>query len=146
VVDSNNTTLLAIDGIPMSPYASRGLTQSLAPIAASLSQKRTVNGELDNLAPAQFQKLASTINGGDQLPPCFDGIYVGMQVTVDCLCELSYLTSVGSPARTVVPDSSRTEGLFTYYRPRIVMLVTAWSSDGDEYNAKVTWSLSLEEK
>lgn len=141
---ADDNTVLVIDGIPLSPYAVRGLTQSLVPIAATL--KREVNGELDDVTPSQFRKYTSVINGDDQMPPGVDGIFNGDQVTVDCLVELSGLTAGFVAARAVVPGSQRTEGLFTYYRPRLVMRVSDINVERDEYQDKARWSITLEEK
>jgi hypothetical protein len=77
--------------------------------------------------------------------PPLDGIWPGLVVTVDCMKELSYKTAGGSPARAVVPDSSRTEGDYTFYRPRLTMMVLAYNMSEDEYGAVNSWSLDLEE-
>jgi hypothetical protein len=66
-------------------------------------------------------------------------------VTVGCISELSYLTAGGSPARTPVTGSSRTEGAYTFYRPSLTMRVVTFSQDTDEYGAETSWSLELEE-
>ncbi|MBX9757205.1 MAG: hypothetical protein K2Y29_00400 [Beijerinckiaceae bacterium] len=139
------TTLLAISGIDIPPYAARGLTQSLEPIGAAASMRRTVNGDLRNLGQTQFRKYASEISCSDIQHPALDGVWQGQQVVVDCVCELSYLTAGGSPERTAVPGSSRVEGDYTFYRPRLTMLVTGFQTRFDEYGAVADWSLSLEE-
>jgi len=144
----NLTTVLAITGplgrggIP--PYAARGLKQTLDPIAAGAMTRRTVNGALVNLAPPQFQKYKSAITGSDQQPPAIDGIFPGLPVTVDCIVELSFPTG-GAPDRPAVPGSSRIEGNFVFYRPRLDMLITGYSIDTDEYGATVGWKLDLAE-
>jgi hypothetical protein len=138
-------TLLALSGIGVTPYSARGLHQTYAPIQQALQTKRTVNGVLKDVSSTQFQKYASTISGADQQPPACDGVWPGRLITVDCLFYLSYKTAGGSPSRTEVPGSSYVEGDFTFYRPRLTMLVTAFSSDEDEWNAEITWSMQLEE-
>lgn len=138
-------SVLVITGIDASSYALRGATQTLSPIDQSSQLRRTVNGTLIDLSDPMFRKYRSTISGADQLPPAFDGIWPGQQVTVKCISELSYKTSGGSPAKAVVSGSSRTEGSFTFYRPQLTMKVLSFNQDTDEYGATVSWSIELEE-
>jgi len=135
---------LVLTGMGASPFSLRNATQLLAPIAASSQLRRTVNGSLVNISASQFQKFKSTIRGDDQLPPAFNDAWPGLQLTVDCISELSYLTG-GAPDRTVVPNSSRIEGAYTFYRPRLIMRVVSFEFDTQEYNAHVAWTLELEE-
>ena len=139
------TTLLVISGPGMPPYAARGLTQTLDPIDASAVVGRTVNGALIDLSPPQMRKYKSEISCTDWEAPALDGVWPGMLLTVDCVPELGYLTAGGSPARTVVPGSSRVDGAWTYYRPRLDMLVVNYTVSRDEYGHAIDWSLSLEE-
>lgn len=143
---TNAFTLLALSGPGLPPYAARGITQTLDPIGQAANNRRTVNGVLKDISFSGFKKYKSTISCNDQLAPALDGVFAGMELTVDCISELSYKTSGGSPARTVVPGSERVEGAFTYYRPRLTMLVMDFTSQTDEYGAQVSWSMSLEEK
>lgn len=138
-------TLLVISGNLLPDYSARGLTQSLRPIEAASQLRRTVNGNLQDLAPSQFQKYRSTIGCDDQRPPAWDGIWPGQTVTVDCVHELAYVTSGGSPDRTVVTGSSRVEGAFTFYRPRLTMKVVDFNGSFAEWEAGQTWSIDLEE-
>jgi hypothetical protein len=142
---SNYLTLLEISGIDLPHYATRGLTQTLEPIDQAKQTRRTVNGSLKDISAPQFQKYKSTITCTDQQNPGLDGVWPGLQVTVDCVAELSYKTSGGSPDRPVVTDSSRTDGDWTFYRPRLTMRVTSYSTQTDEYGASVGWQLDLEE-
>jgi hypothetical protein len=139
----NAFTLLVLspEGVP--PYSARGVTQSLEPIDAASSYRRTVNGSLLDLSLAQFRKYKSSIQCDDVDAPALDAVDVGSVVTVDCVAELAYRTIGGSPARTVV--ASRTSDDWTYYRPRLVMMVTAKQQETNEYGAAVSWSLELEE-
>jgi len=139
-------TLLELSGIGVAPYATRGATQTLAPIQQAASMLRTVNGDLDDLGLEQFQKFSSTISCNDQLSPACDGVWPGREVTVSCVTELCYKTVGGTPSRTAVAGSSRTEGDFTYYRPQLVMRVLSFSLSTDEWGAQVGWNMSLEEK
>jgi hypothetical protein len=137
-------TLLEISGMGIAPYSARGLTQTLAPIGAASVQRRTINGALDDLSREQFQKYASKISCTDQTTPAIDGIWPGMELTVDCVVEL--VVPTGSPlSRTPVPGSQRTIGAFTAYRPRLTMRVTSYNVSLGEFEADVQWELELEE-
>lgn len=141
-----NETLLVLSGQGVAPYSARGLTQTLEPIQSAANTRRSINGSLKDLSQPQFRKYSSTITGNDQLAPAVDGLMPGAALTVDCIAELSYKTSGGSPSRPVVPGSSRTDGAYTYYRPRLTMkVVSGPSMTEDEYGRQVQWSLQLEE-
>lgn len=139
-------TLLVISGPGMPPYAARGLKQTLDPIDAAGALARTVNGALIDLSPQQMRKYKSTISCTDLDGPALDGIWPGMVLTVDCVPELGYVTAGGTPERTVVEGSSRVTSLWTYYRPRLTMIVVNYTVDTDEYGAAVAWTLDLEEQ
>lgn len=142
-------SVLVITGLDASPYALRGATQTLTPIDQSVQLRRTINGDLVDLSDPIFRKYRSTITGTDVLPPGFDDIWPGMEVTVDCISELSYKTSSGSAAKPIAQvdgeDATRTVGDYTFYRPSLTMRVVAFTQDTDEYAATVSWSLELEE-
>ncbi|MES2845643.1 MAG: hypothetical protein V4747_11490 [Pseudomonadota bacterium] len=138
-------TLLTIVGVGLTPYSARGLSQTLEPISQAASMRRTVNGSLIDLSAPEFRKYQSQIRCNDLDAPALDGVWPGQLVTVDCVAELSYLTSGGSPARTVVSGSSRTVGSYTFYRPQLSMRITGFQTQYDEWGAEVGWSLDLEE-
>ena len=139
-------TRLVISGQGASPYASRGITGTLEPIAAAANFHRIVNGGLVNLSGAQFAgKYKGTLNGSDQDAPAFDAIKVGDTLTIDWPGELSYLTAGGSPAKTVVSGSSVVSGNYTFYRPEMTMMVVGKKQDFDEVAWVNTWELQLEE-
>ena len=139
-------TVLELTGIGIADYSTRGATQTLEPIgSATASIFRDVNGGLHFVGNTSFQKYKSTIQCQDQRPAILDGVWPGKLVTVKCIQELSYVTAGGSPARSVVSGSSRTEGSLTYYRPELSMMVVALSVQTDEYGADVSWRLDLEE-
>lgn len=141
-----NETELVISGLGVQPYSARGLTQTLEPIDASQYMRRTVNGSLKDLSSVQFRKLKSTITCTDFEAPALDGAHPGMLVTVDCTAELSYETaSDADPVRQVVEGSSRTDGDFTFYRPRLSMRIVRYSQSDEEYGGAVSWQLELEE-
>lgn len=137
------TTLLVLSGIGVPPYSARGLVQTLVPIAAAASMRRTVNGTLSDLSSPQFRKYSSVISCADQQPPAFEGVWPGLVVTVDCIAELAYLTMTDLPDRPVV--ASREESGFTFYRPRLTMMVTGFQISRDEYGFVTSWTLGLEE-
>lgn len=138
-------SVLAFSGFGVPPYSARGASQSLEPIGQAQQLRRTINGGLIDVSRPEFRKYRSTLSCSDQQPPAVDGVWPGQIVTVDCIAELSYRNSGGSPARTVVSGSSRTEGDFTFYRPRLTMRVLNFSQETDEFGAVVSWSMQLEE-
>ena len=138
-------TQLVITGMGVAPYSARGLEQTLQPISGAGQMRRTINGALVDISETALRKFSSTISGTDQLSPAVNGIWPGMSITVDCVVELAYVTASGSADRTVVSGSSRVDGLFTYYRPQLVMRVVEWSVSEDEYGREVGWELALEE-
>ena len=142
---SAESTLLRLTGIGVPPYAARGLKQTLYPIGQAAQLRRTVNGSLKDLSLAGFRKYGSEISGEDVAPPAFDGAWPGMELTVDCIHELCFETNSAGAQRTVVPGSAKVEGDFTFYRPRLVMRVTDFSGNADEWGAIYQWTMTLEE-
>lgn len=134
---------LVISGIDLPSASIRGVRQTLDPLDQATHIMRTVNGAALDLSVPQFRKYRSTITCDDQQVPALDGVWPGQVVTVDCVAELSYRTVGGMPARTVV--SSRVDGEFTFYRPRLTMIVVGYSVDHDEWGASESWQLELEE-
>lgn len=141
----NGDTILAITGVALAPWSSRGCQQSLEPIEQSKQTKRTVNGTLHDLSLPQFRKYRSTVNCTDVNSPSFDSNWPGKSLTVDCLYELSYPTAGGTAGRTPVPGSVRYENGYTFYRPRLTMFITSWDVSKNEYGAETGWSMELEE-
>lgn len=140
----NSQTVLVLSAMGVPLYSARGLSQTLEPIGASKNMRRSINGILTDIAHSQFRKYASKITCTDMRAPAADGIWPGMTVVVDCVAFLSY--PVGrSPQRTVISGSSFTESGFVFYRPRLTMLVSANTSQTDEWTATVPWELDLEE-
>lgn len=143
-------TLLRLDPIGVPPYSARNINQTLDPIDAGSQLARTVNGELIDLSDGStFRKYKSTITCTDQQMPALSGVWQGMTLTVDCVAELSYLTATGTPERdladTTDDPATRTEGLFTFYRPRLSMRVVSFSTNFTEWDADAGWRLDLEE-
>lgn len=138
-------TVLALSGIGVPPWSAVGLKQTLQPIGQRAQLKRTVNGDLVDVGLTRFEKYSSQITGQDVDPPACDGVWQGRQVTVDCLAELCYQTSTAGAQRTEVPGSSYERDGFTFYRPRLTMLVTDFQTETDEWGATVSWTMTLEE-
>lgn len=149
-------TILVINGVDFPPWSARGLTQTLTPIDAAGSMRRTVNGDLLDLSVPELRKYGTEITCRDLRVPAIDNVWPGQQVVVDCVCELSLrsdetetetdVTDAEALAgRTIVPGSPRLEGRFLFYRPRLTMRVASFSTDKDEYGAEVGWTLRLEE-
>jgi hypothetical protein len=149
-------SILALTGMGVTPYSSRGLKQSLQPISGSVQTRRTVNGTLHDVSDPIFRKYESTITGEDQEPPAVEGIWPGMQLVVDCIVEIAVLgvfedVTDGTSEEDVVfdkphvPGSVRNDGTFTYYRPRLTMLITGFEVERDEWDATVGWAMQLEE-
>lgn len=143
----NAFTVLQMTGVGVTPFSSRGLKQTIAPIDQSANVRRTVNGDLKDISFSGFRKYKSTITGSDQDPPNVDGRWPGMTVTVDCIQELSYNAGAGeTPQRPVVAGSDRiTSWPFRSYRPQLVMKITSFSLDQDEYDRTIGWTMDLEE-
>lgn len=146
MIASPTWTLLTLTGIGVVPYSTRAASQTLEPIGqAAANVYRDVNGTLRATGGTSFQKYKSTITCTDQRPVAIDGVWPGRTVTVGCIQTLAYLTSGGSPARTVVTGSDLIEGDWTFYRPELDMMVVGFSVQEDEYGAEVSWRMDLEE-
>jgi hypothetical protein len=132
----------------VNPFSARGLKGTLAPIAAAQGidkLRRTVNGTLISIAAPQMWKYRLDVQGEDVAPAALDGLWVGMQATVDCHVELAFLTAGGSASRPMVPGSEWFDGDYTYYRPQLLMLIVELETSSDEWAASVSWSMTLEE-
>lgn len=139
-------TVLVITGVGLSPFSARGVTQTYAVIDAAKNFRRTVNGNLKSLSPAQFKKYSCSITFNDTDTPALDGIFIGDEVIVDWVQEFSFVTAGGSPSREVVEGSERIEGDVTFYRPRMTMLVKDFSGSTPEWDAMSPAQLDLEEE
>ena len=137
-------TLLTISGIGIAPFSARAAHQTLEPIGASSKLARTVNGVAIDISPPQMRKYATHITCEDMNSPAIDSIWPGMQLTIGCITELSFLTG-GSAGRAMVSGSLRFEGSYSFYRPQLVVLITSFSIDTDEWGARVSWNLQGEE-
>lgn len=142
------TPMSGASAMQLTPYSARGLTQTLTPLGESGGGgkwlRRDVNGVLRNLVDTRFRKYKSTISCHDGETPCLDDAWVGITCEVACALELSYPTGA-TPARPVVPNSTRTQGTVTYYRPLLTMMVAGIKISLPEYPAIYDWSVELEE-
>jgi hypothetical protein len=132
----------------VNPWSARQLRGTMRPIAMASGDglvARTVNGTLVDLSAPQMRKYRLEIAGEDMAPPALDGLWVGMQVVVNCHVELAYLTAGGVPGRTPVSGSQHIDGSYTYYCPQFQMLVVDMQVERQEWAAVVNWSLVLEE-
>lgn len=148
ILPANSDTLLTISSFGNMLYQARGLTQTLSVIGAATQLERTINGNLVDFSAAQFRKYASKINSPtDVNSPPLDGVFPGMQVTVQCAVGLSYLTTGGNGPhhRNEVSGSVYTDGLYTFYRPELVMLVRSVETSFNEWKNIVGWALEVEE-
>jgi len=119
------TTLLSIDGIDFSDYATRNISVVLQPIATG-SLRRDVNGNLVDMTLPQFRKYRVEVLCSDHEVPNLNDIWRGKEV------EVTLIPGLG------VEDSS---GVMT-----LTMMVVEWTTDRKEWEAQGSWHLVLLEK
>jgi hypothetical protein len=142
-----------VGAFTLPPISARGLTQTLQPITGTGSGgdvmgrwvRRDVNGTAHDLSPEQFRKYESVVTCKDLRAPALDGAWLGMEVSVQCASELSYMIG-GSPERPVVSGSERTKDHYTFYRPILDMIVVGIENGFDEWPHNYNWKLHLQEK
>ena len=146
VLPANADTLLVISGMGSFQYQARGLTQTLQLIPQATDLERSINGKLIDVSNPVFRKYMSRITCTDVDAPPLDGLWPGMQVTVQCAVTLCYANgNPGSPGRPEVSGSSYVQGDFTFYRPVLEMLVKTFTENFEEWKGDVAWVLELEE-
>lgn len=147
VLPSGKDTILTISSFGNMLFQARGLTQTLEVIGAASQLARTINGGLIDMSAPQFRKYQSKIEVPSEVYPTpIDGIFPGMQVTVDCAVSLAYITgSAGFPKRSAVSGSEWSENGYTFYRPSLTMLIKQVETHFDEWKNVVGWSIDLEE-
>lgn len=128
----------------LTPYSARGLTQTLDLIVPQGGLRRSVTFELVDFTNPLSHKYASTITCNDAETPMLDNVWVGQEVLVDSVAELSYPTG-GTPNRTPVSGSEYTQNDTTYYRPQLYMRVAAIKMRRAEYGGTSSWSVDLQE-
>lgn len=138
-------TGLVLSGLGIPDYSAHQLTQTLEEAAGQGEFARTINNRLVDLSPPWEKLLKTTITCEDVNPPAINGSIKGKLVTVDCIVEFSFLTSLGSAGYLRDVASERTEGLWTIYKPRLSMIVTNWTLTKDEWLNITGWTMELEE-
>jgi hypothetical protein len=132
----------------LTPYSARGATQTLDVILGgealgSLIQ-RDVNGNAMDMTSPQFRKYQSIITCRDSETPGLDEAWLGAKVTVACAIELAYPVG-GSPGRTPVSGSTRTQGNTTFYRPLLNMIIYDVKNSFDEWACRYSYTIASQE-
>lgn len=136
----------------LTPYGSRGLTQTYEVItgvggggsALGSWLRRDIRGNLFDNSNVLLRKYNTLISCRDTMTPCLDGSWIGMEVGVECAFEFSYPPG-GTPQRTPVSGSERTEAGLNFYRPFLTALISEIKTNFQEYSAAYAWQLGLSE-
>lgn len=144
-VTATNPTLLTLAPLTVPPYSARGIVQTLDPIPLAYNGARTVDGTLINFSLPTMRKLRSVITCRDMDGPKLNGVWQGQVVTVGCVVERRFLTATETADRPVVAGSTRTEGVYTYFRPLLTMMITNYTEQFEEWAAATNWQMELEE-
>jgi hypothetical protein len=139
----NAWTLLTLTGVGVAPYATRGLTMSIAHLPQAAQLVRNVNGGFVDLSDPMFRLYRVTLSCTDQRAPPFGGLWPGQLVTLESPVELGQITLASD--RTAVAGSTNTEEGVTYFRPQLSCIVMSFDQDSDEYASTHSWTLVLEE-
>lgn len=162
---------LSVGGLP--PLSARGCTQTLTPLPLG-HQQRTLNGELIHWGE-QGVKYQSHIQCQDQTVLATDGLFPGVDVTVECIQPLWQrfegktegsntirldrepvegsivaMTAEREPLSVTCEGSSlelpgMAEPIFVCYRPRLKMKVRHYELFTNEWGLSSGWKLDLEE-
>lgn len=124
---SNNSTLLSIDGLDFSDYATRGITCNLRP-EQNGTLERDWNGSAVDITLINFRKYQVSISCTDQEGPPFSDIWKGSgPYTVRLISDL-------------VGGILSTDNILA-----LSMYVDDWSVSRDEWGAETGWQLDLRE-
>lgn len=124
---ANNSTLLTINGLDFSDYATRGITCNVRPDANGILE-RDVNGNLVDLTIESFRKMLVSISCTDQEGPPFTDVWKGTgPYTVTLITDL-------------MGDTVSTDNTIT-----LTMYVDDWNVSRDEWGAETGWQLDLRE-
>lgn len=146
ILPAADMTFLTLSALGVPPYSARGLQCSLKVIDGYANLLRDWNGALLDFSLPNWQKYALSIQGDDQQPPAIDGVWPGLLCTIGWPIEMAYLTGrPGSPGRTIVAGSSRTENGFTFYRPQFSCRIINFDMQGQEWEAGIGWTIEAEE-
>jgi hypothetical protein len=138
------TPLSGAQGLELTPYAARGLSQTIKQIGDASNIRRTVIGNLVNAAPPWFKQYSTTIVCRDMNTPCLDDAFRGEIVEIQCAAELNYGAG-GTAHRQQVSGSSRTEGTITFYRPILICMIKDIDPTFEEYEGYWSWRVEAEE-
>jgi hypothetical protein len=153
-IPSTGPTLIVLTPISpaiapwLTPYSARGATQTLDVIfggeaLGSLIQ-RDVNANLIDMTNPAFRKFQSIITCRDSETPGLDAAWLGAKVTIACAAELAYPVG-GSPSRTPVSGSTRTQGGTMFYRPLLNMMIFDIKNSFDEYASRYSYTIASQE-
>lgn len=91
-----NMSALEISGIAFPPGSDRFISVSVQAIGEAADMRRTVNGQLVNVARSAFRKHAVSISCSDQRPPGLAEIWPGHYV--ECIAPAPHILSLHSPS------------------------------------------------
>lgn len=148
------STLLVINGLPISKYATRGVKETVGVIEDSSQTRRTINKVLRYVGVGEpARKFTFAYQGEDLTGLPINALHVGLIVTFGAIgefCESGTLPvdpdDWTDNIRPIVPGSLR-QGIdgMIYYRPVITGMVTTFSTERDEWGAVTSWSLEIAE-
>jgi hypothetical protein len=141
----SDETLLVLSNIAFPLGSARGISQSNRFIGALAKPRRTINAVMADVSDAKFRLYEITLTCSDQRPPTLDDTWIGATGTLDWCAEMVFVTHTGSPSRPIVEGSERTEGSFTFYRPRSNVVLMDMSDNFAEWEAGREWMLKFEE-
>lgn len=154
-------------------WSARGCTQTLT-LLAHTELRRTVNGELIDVSSPFHRKYISTVACQDKAPLAFDGIWIGSALWVDCIqCLMTpfasgeqQITLARKPVKnSVTVEEAQGEKInfesvsekivslekpakksgFITYQPQLLMRLTDYQLETDEWGMVVGWKMALEE-
>jgi len=139
-------TWLQITGVPIPPRSSYQIDQTYEYIEAAKNNERDLNGNAVSLARPELMKYSTTIVCHDTMFPIgMDGIFPGQHIQITCVAPMVYPLG-GAPAR---PSSGQTwpsmDGQSIAYLPVLDCLLDDFTSNYDEWGARVGWTLKASE-
>jgi hypothetical protein len=138
-------TILSLGNIAFPVGSARNIKQTLEPI--NIVRRRTVNGDLRSVTPEQLKRWRVSVSCSDQNTPAIDDLLsLDDEIEVVPIQEWKFTTATGAPSRRIADGTDHDEDGITYYRPLLIMMITAFSSSADgEWTADQSWSITLEE-
>jgi len=152
-VHSSGSILVLYSPMGLPFYSSRDLEQTIEAIKEHDQAERNLNSNLVDLSlPGLFEKYTTRITCTDAFAPMIGGVWQGMQVVVDCCCEIAFPASIADVdvptlIRPLATNTSiRNDGHGTkYIYPKLTCLIRGISYGFKEYPHKYNWALNLEE-